>query len=75
MNCEQANQFDLVEFLDKLGYQPNKVSNNDYWYLSPLREEQNPSFKINRQRIVGTIMDWEQEDLWSILSFGILPVR
>lgn len=50
MNCEQANQFDLVEFLNKLGYQPNKVSGNDYWYLSPLRDEKNPSFKVNKQK-------------------------
>src|SRR5215203_4666128 len=50
MNCEQANQFDLIEFLSKLGYQPNKVSGNNYWYLSPLRDEKNPSFKINRQK-------------------------
>ena len=50
MNCEQANQLDLVEFLNKLGYQPNKVSGNDYWYLSPLRDEINPSFKVNKQK-------------------------
>src|SRR5688572_15999028 len=50
MNCEQANQLDLVEFLDKLGYLPKKVKSNDYWYLSPFRDETNPSFKINRQR-------------------------
>lgn len=50
MNCEQANQLDLVEFLDKLGYQPQKVKGNDYWYLSPLRDERNPSFKVNRRK-------------------------
>src|SRR5687767_8587472 len=48
MNCEQAKQCDLIEFLNKLGYQPNKVSGNDYWYFSPLRDEKNPSFKINK---------------------------
>ena len=50
MNCEQANQLDLVEFLDKLGYQPQKVKSNDYWYLSPLRNEYDPSFKVNNQK-------------------------
>lgn len=50
MNCEQANQVDLVEFLNELGHQPRKVKNNDYWYLSPLRSERDPSFKVNKQK-------------------------
>ena len=50
MNCERANQIDLVEFLDKLGYQSQKIKSNDYWYLSPLRDEKEPSFKINKQK-------------------------
>jgi hypothetical protein len=32
-----------------LGYQPQKIRNNDYWYLSPLRDETQPSFKVNRK--------------------------
>jgi len=39
MNCDEANQIDLVDYLYSLGYQPEKIKNNDYWYLSPLREE------------------------------------
>ncbi len=50
MTCEQANQIDLVEYLYSLGYQPKKISGNDYWYLSPLREETEASFKVNRNR-------------------------
>jgi hypothetical protein len=48
MNCAEANQIDLVEYLYALGYQPEKVRNNDYWFLSPLRVETTPSFKVNK---------------------------
>jgi len=47
--CKQANQIDLVQYLEKLGYRPQKVNGNDYWYLSPFREEKTPSFKVNRK--------------------------
>ena len=36
----------MIDYLSKLGYQPAKIKNNDYWYLSPLREERTPSFKV-----------------------------
>ena len=52
MNCEQANQIDLVDYLFSLGYQPQKISRNDHWYLSPLREEKEASFKVNRNKNV-----------------------
>lgn len=50
MNCAEANQKDMVDYLQSLGYQPKKVSNNDYWYLSPFRTEKDASFKINRSK-------------------------
>jgi hypothetical protein len=48
MNCAEANQIDLVEYLYALGYQPEKIRNNDYWFLSPLRAETTASFKVNK---------------------------
>jgi DNA primase len=39
---------DLVAYLEQLGYQPQKIRSEDYWYLSPLRPETVPSFKVNR---------------------------
>jgi DNA primase len=48
-NFSYAKQIDLVEYLGKLGYQPVKIRNHDYWYLSPLRNEKAPSFKVNRK--------------------------
>lgn len=47
--CKQANQLDLVDYLQELGHQPKKIRGNDYWYLSPLRQENTASFKVNRK--------------------------
>lgn len=52
MNCEEANQVDMVDFLNSLGCQPRKIRGRDYWYLSPLRDEKEPSFKIERNKNV-----------------------
>ena len=51
-SCEDAKQIDLVEYLASLNFQPQKVRNQDFWYLSPLRQEKTASFKVNRQKNV-----------------------
>lgn len=48
-NCKIANQIDLVEYLETLGHEPSKIKNQDYWYLSPFRNENTPSFKVNQK--------------------------
>ena len=48
-SCAQAKQLDIVLYLSALGHEPAKIRNQDYWYLSPLREEKTPSFKVNRK--------------------------
>lgn len=50
--CRHINELDLVDFLNGLGFAPNKIRGNDYWYLSPLREEKTASFKVNRAKNV-----------------------
>ena len=52
MNCAEANQIDMVDYLNSVGYQPQKISGNDYWYLSPLRDEKHASFKVERNKNV-----------------------
>src|SRR5580765_8317906 len=47
--AENARQIDLVNYLESLDHHPQKVRGNDYWYLSPLRNEKTPSFKVNRK--------------------------
>jgi hypothetical protein len=67
INCAQARRIDLVDYLQYLGYTPQKVRGREYWYLSPLRVENNPSFKVDRQRNIwydhglglgGTMIDF-----------------
>jgi len=48
-SCEKARQIDMVTYLAVLGYEPVKIRKFDYWYLSPLRTEKTPSFKINQK--------------------------
>jgi DNA primase len=48
-SCTEARQMDIVSYLSTLGYEPAKIRNFDYWYLSPLRSEKTPSFKVNRK--------------------------
>lgn len=49
LSLSEVKQLDMVDYLSALGYEPAKVHNDDYWYLSPLREEITASFKINRR--------------------------
>lgn len=48
-SLEEARNIDMVDYLSKLGHEPTKIRNNDYWYQSPLRNEKIASFKINRK--------------------------
>ncbi len=77
MTCEQAKKIDIVDYLLSLGYQPQKIKINDYWYISPFREEKTPSFKVNRK-----LNSWYDHGLGkggNLIDFGILfhhcPVR
>ena len=70
MLCKQANQLDLVDYLLGLGHQPKKIRGNDYWYLSPLRQENTASFKVNRKMNV-----WYDHGLGqggTLIDFGLL---
>lgn len=50
MNCEQANQLDMVDYLSSIGHAPQKIRAANYWYLSPLRQETTASFKVDRSK-------------------------
>lgn len=49
LSCKDARQLDLVDYLASIGHHPQKIRNQDYWYLSPLRQERTPSFKVSRR--------------------------
>lgn len=70
VSCEQAKKIDLVDYLSALGHQAKKVSGFNYWYLSPLREEKTPSFKVDRRQNL-----WYDHGLGkggTIIDFGLL---
>jgi len=70
ISCREANQRDLVEYLAHLEHQPQKIRGNDHWYLSPLREEKTPSFKVNKKFNV-----WYDHGIGkggNLVDFGIL---
>lgn len=47
MNISEAKQVRIVDFLERLGHRAHHVKAGQYWYLSPLRQEDTPSFKVN----------------------------
>lgn len=50
LSQSRIREMDLTAFLDQLGYRvvARKKNDTDYWYLSPLRDEQTASFHVNR---------------------------
>src|SRR4051812_48653599 len=47
LNFSESKKIPITEYLARLGFEPAKVRGNDYWYRSPLRDEKDPSFKVN----------------------------
>jgi hypothetical protein len=68
--CRQAREIDMVDYLSSIGFQPQKIRNNDYWYLSPLREEKEASFKVNRR--LNVWYDFGIGSGGDIIDFGVL---
>ena len=50
MDIQTAKQIRIADFLYSLGYSPVKQQGINLWYKSPLREETEPSFKVNTER-------------------------
>lgn len=73
LSCADARKFDLVDYLASLGYHPQKIRGNDYWYLSPLRKEKTPSFKVNRQKNLW--YDHGSGQGGDIIDFGTLHFK
>ncbi|AOW08561.1 toprim domain-containing protein [Flavobacterium gilvum] len=70
LSTEEAKKIDLTTYLSSLGHQPVEIRNVDYWYRSPLRNEQEPSFKVNQKLNV-----WFDHGLGkggNLIDFGIL---
>jgi hypothetical protein len=46
MTTQEAKKIDLKQYLFSLGFEPKSIRQNTFWYCSPFRNENTPSFKI-----------------------------
>lgn len=71
LTCAQAKHMDMVDYLATLGHHPvPKYSRHpNYWYLSPLRNERTPSFKVNRK--LNVWYDHGTGEGGNLIDFGI----
>ncbi|EKT4519672.1 toprim domain-containing protein [Flavobacterium psychrophilum] len=67
MNTAKARDISIEKVLQNLGCEPVKTNGDDLFFLSPLRQEKTPSFKINRklnkwfdhgEQIGGNVIDF-----------------
>jgi hypothetical protein len=68
-SVEEVKNTDIVDYLGSLGFKPSKISRNDFWYLSPFRDETQPSFKVNRN--LNRWYDFGEGKGGNIIAFGI----
>ncbi len=52
LTLKEINEIDIVDFLESIGYHPEKIEGQNYKYISmlPDRFEKTPSFIVNRKR-------------------------
>ncbi|MBN8857118.1 MAG: toprim domain-containing protein [Sphingobacteriales bacterium] len=50
MIFEEAKKVELIDLLASLGFTPDRIARQDYWYKSPFRNERTASLKVNRDR-------------------------
>ncbi|WP_319231109.1 toprim domain-containing protein [Draconibacterium orientale] len=48
MQCDKAREIPITEFLKRSGFSPVKENQNSVWYLSPIRNETEASFKVSK---------------------------
>lgn len=47
MNIDEIRNISLVDFLNRLGYQPTGRDSKGLWFYAPYRSERKPSFHVN----------------------------
>lgn len=67
---EEVKKIDITNYLSSLGFQPAKIRNFDFWYHSPLRKENEPSFKVNQK--LNLWFDHGLGKGGNIIDFGLL---
>jgi hypothetical protein len=51
MSIKDAKSIPLDEFLKRLGFEPDRQRNAEFWYRSPFRNENTASFKLSPDRM------------------------
>ncbi|WP_333627491.1 toprim domain-containing protein [Sphingobacterium siyangense] len=70
LSISEAKQIDMIGYLSVIGFEPDKIRGFDFWYRSPLRIENTPSFKVNR-----SLNRWYDHGIGkggNLIDFGIL---
>ena len=69
MNIQQAKEISIIDYLNSLGHNPQKIMGKNYWFLSPLRNEKTPSFKVDSH--TNLFYDFGIGYGGTIIDFGI----
>lgn len=56
MTIDEIKSVSIIQFLETQGYHKSHVFKGNYWYLSPFRSEQSPSFNVNPVKTYGMTM-------------------
>jgi hypothetical protein len=67
MTTQEAKKIDLKKYLFSLGFEPQNVKQNTFWYCSPFRKEKTPSFKIQE----NVWHDFGSGEGGTIIDFGV----
>ncbi len=66
MNSYQAKKIPIQSFLEVTGHTPKSSKQSELWYISPLRNETTPSFKVNL--ILNTWYDFGSNEGGTIID-------
>lgn len=70
---EEVKKIDLIKFLADLNFKPERIDQQDYWYLSPFSTDRTISFRINR--VSNTWHDHSTGREGNIFAFAMLYYR
>ena len=73
MNILQIKQIAIVDFLLAIGILPAKETATSAWYHAPYREDENPSFKVNKNRNIW--YDFATAKSGDIIDLAVLVYR
>ena len=68
LSCAKAKEMDIVDYLSALGHKPDRISQQNYWYLSPFHDEKTASFKVNRK--MNRWYDFSEGKGGNLIDFG-----